>query len=257
MSSSSHGQRVYEVGPTSCTPKKATTTTSLPPWPVRKRASSGAFEVLSSMPVGITKAVDSTSDASSASVHFKRKKARKIVVPGHRLVTRSVSSFDNEEHVSLSYSRPDKTLRSTSTSSENEISKSNPREPPETQVEQVLATNETRSAEERLAQLTAALQQKEDELAALRTQMANGTSQRDGGQTSASQNSQQNMATGISLEAIQRMINDGIKAQYMQTHCVRDTSNRIRRTLTLSLFRTTTASRNSASSTGQDHLMSM
>jgi hypothetical protein len=39
------------------------------------------------MPVEVTEVSNSTSEASSASVHFKRKKPRKPIPPGHRPVT--------------------------------------------------------------------------------------------------------------------------------------------------------------------------
>ena len=108
MSLSSNSYRVYEEVLTSPKPRKTTAaTTTLSCWLVRKIASSGAFEVLSSMLVGITKADDSTSDASSSFVHFERKNARKIVVPSHHHVTFSISSSNNEERVNLSYSSSD------------------------------------------------------------------------------------------------------------------------------------------------------
>ena len=67
------------------TPRK--TATNLTPWPARKRAPSNSFEVLNCFPVGVTEAAENSSEASSTSVHFKRKKAKQNVVPGHRPVT--------------------------------------------------------------------------------------------------------------------------------------------------------------------------
>ena len=52
--------------------------------------------------------------------------------------------------------------------------------------EQVLAANETRSVEEQLADLTTALQQKKDELVALRNQMSNDQNKSNGGDGGAS-----------------------------------------------------------------------
>uniref|UniRef100_J3N1M7 Retrotransposon gag domain-containing protein n=1 Tax=Oryza brachyantha TaxID=4533 RepID=J3N1M7_ORYBR len=166
------------------------------------------------MLVGVTVPANSTGDESSTSTHFKRKKARKNVVPGHRPMARSFRNSHNEIHDS-SYSGSRNPLYDATTS--NEVAESNPREPHQAPVEQVLATNETRSLEERLAQLTAALQQKEDELAALRTQLANRTGRENEGHAT-SQAAHQASPSSISLEAIQQMINEGVKAQYMQTH---------------------------------------
>jgi recombinational DNA repair ATPase RecF len=114
-------------------------------------------------------------------------------------------------------------------------------------VEQVLATNDVQTVEEQMAQLTAVLQQKEDELAALRQQTTalqqwedelamlrhqEATSQQrenelaalrqqvvasnerrgDEANAAMSQNSHQSAFAPISLEAIQRMIAEGVKA---------------------------------------------
>uniref|UniRef100_J3MFE1 Retrotransposon gag domain-containing protein n=1 Tax=Oryza brachyantha TaxID=4533 RepID=J3MFE1_ORYBR len=78
------------------------------------------------MPVGVTVPANSTGDESSTSTHFKRKKAQKNVVPGHRSVTRSFRNFDNENHDS-SYSGSHNPLYDATTSSENEVVESNPR----------------------------------------------------------------------------------------------------------------------------------
>jgi hypothetical protein len=65
----------------------------------------------------------------------------------------------------------------------------------------------------------AASQQREDELAALCRQVAaRNERQRNEVNATMSQNSHQPASAPISLEAIQRMIVDGVKAQYMQTH---------------------------------------
>jgi len=54
-------------------------------------------------------------------------------------------------------------------------------------------------------------------LAALREQMANNASRGNDGTSAQSQSSHQ-VAPAISMEAIQRMISEGVRAQYMQTH---------------------------------------
>jgi hypothetical protein len=65
----------------------------------------------------------------------------------------------------------------------------------------------------------AASQQTENELAALRQQVvASNERQRNEANAAMSQNSHQSASATISLEAIQRMIAEGVKAQYMQTH---------------------------------------
>ena len=62
-----------------------------------------------------------------------------------------------------------------------------------------------------------ALQQKEEELAALREQVANTRNHTNDVNTSTSHNGPHHQPE-ITLEAIQRMILEGVKAQYMQTH---------------------------------------
>jgi hypothetical protein len=62
-------------------------------------------------------------------------------------------------------------------------------------------------------------QQRENELAALRQHVvASNERQRNEANAAMSQNSHQLASAPISLEAIQRMNAEGIKAQYMQTH---------------------------------------
>ena len=106
------------------------------------------------MPVGVTEVADDTSEASSTSTHFKRKKARKNVVMGHRPVTRSQANSGNEEHDS-NYSGSHNPLHSNSSSSpendpQHDINayelRSRSFEP--SYAEQVLAANETRSVEQ-------------------------------------------------------------------------------------------------------------
>ncbi|TVU40415.1 hypothetical protein EJB05_13879, partial [Eragrostis curvula] len=105
------------------------------------------------------------------------------------------------------------------------------------QVEQVLATNDGRSVDEQMTHLTATLQQKEDELATLRQQTAalqqrenelatlcqqmaadNARRERERNAAMSQGSHQPTSSPQISLEAIQRMIMEGVKAQYMQTH---------------------------------------
>ena len=76
--------------------------------------------------------------------------------------------------------------------------------------------NSSRLVEEQLAELTAALQQKDTELAALRNRVGNNTNP-DAERNASSSNTNQG-GQGINLEAIQKMIAEGVKAQYMQTH---------------------------------------
>jgi hypothetical protein len=61
----------------------------------RKRASQKSFEVLASMPVGFTGGDENSSETSSTSTHFKRKKSKKNDVD-HRCVTCSLTSSSNE-----------------------------------------------------------------------------------------------------------------------------------------------------------------
>ncbi|KQK12555.1 hypothetical protein BRADI_1g04506v3 [Brachypodium distachyon] len=135
-----------------------------------KKASNNMFEVFNALPVGITEAADDSSETSSTTIHFKRKRPRKEIVPGHRPVTRSLKNSSNEEENSASSGsyNPMRKDSPPTTDSEPDAREEEPHDFDPRCVEQVLATNETRSTEERLAQLTAALQQKDDELAALR-----------------------------------------------------------------------------------------
>jgi len=66
-------------------------TTTLAYRPPHKRASSNRFEVFSSMPVSVEEAACNTSDTSSASTHFKRKKPRKQILVGHCPVAQSLT----------------------------------------------------------------------------------------------------------------------------------------------------------------------
>ena len=186
--------------------------TSLSPWPSRKQTKNKSFEVFQAMPVGVRAASDKTSETSSTSTHFKRKKARKTVIEGPRRSTRSQKGSDYEELGSSCGGSYNPLSDSTPCPSENEIELHHGAE----HTEQVLAANETRSVEEQLANLTAALQQKEDELAALRIQMSNNQNKGNEGDGGASASSQHGGA-GLNLEAIQRMIAEGVKSQLMQT----------------------------------------
>ncbi|XP_024311258.1 uncharacterized protein LOC112269245 [Brachypodium distachyon] len=193
--------------------------TALAPWPACKRASNNMFEVFNALPVGITEAADDSSETSSTTIHFKRKRPRKEIVPGHRPVTRSLKNSSNEEEDSAcsgSYNLLRKDSPPT-TDSEPDAREKEPHDFDPRCVEQVLAANETLSTEEKLAQLTAALQQKDDELAALRAQVGNNTNPELERNASTSQNSHQ-PAAAMNLEAIQKLITEGVKAQYMQTH---------------------------------------
>jgi hypothetical protein len=110
------------------------------------------------MPVGITEKYSDASQSSSASTHFKRKKPHKKIPSGHRPITRSLSGC-------CSYD-------SNAISNDDLCSPLNNEDGP-SRVEQVLAANDGHSVEQQMAQLMATLQQKEDELAALREQVAN------------------------------------------------------------------------------------
>ena len=148
-----------------------------------------------------------TSETSSTSIHFKRKKARKTVVEGPRRKARSQKGSDYEELGSSCGGSYNPLSDSTPCPSKNEIELRHSAE----HTEQVLAANETRSVEEQLADLTTALQQKKDELVALRNQMSNDQNKSNGGDGGASASSQQGGA-GPNLEAIQRMIVEGVKS---------------------------------------------
>ena len=68
-------------------------------------------------------------------------------------------------------------------------------------------------------QMMAALQQKEEELAALREQVANTRNRTSDANASTSQGGPPpHPPPEISLKSIQRMISEGVRAQYMQTH---------------------------------------
>jgi hypothetical protein len=125
------------------------------------------------MPVGFTGGDENSSESSSTSTHFKMKKSKKNDV-NHRHVTRSLTSSGNESIFIGSYNP----LYSGFTRHENELWDAASSsgllhiEGRPSHVEQVLATNEGQMVEEQMAQLTAVLQQKEDELAVLRQQTA-------------------------------------------------------------------------------------
>ena len=191
---------------------------SLSPWPLRRKNENEPLEVFQAMPVGVRTAKDNTSESSSASTHFKRKKPRKTVVEGPRRQTRSQKGSENED------------LGSSNDGSYNPISDGTPcpsendQEPhvhlPYNHIadhtEQVLTMHETRSVEEQLSDLRAILQQEEDELAAFRSQKSeeqNKVNEMNGGEGSSRQGS-----AALNLEAIQRMIAEGVKAQLMQNH---------------------------------------
>jgi hypothetical protein len=214
--SSGQDSRVRVVKKLENIPKKEAPV--LTPWPARKRDQRNSFEVFNVLPIGVTEATDSNSETSSTSVHFKRKKSKKNIVPGHRPVTRSQIDSSNEENYS-DHAESHKPLRDGSEHSENEL-KAHEEQQPDVgtiRVEQVLVANAERSVEEQLAQLTAALQQKEDELVALRARTANNTGSEAERNASSGRNNDQG-GQGLSLEAVQKMIAEGLKAQYMQTH---------------------------------------
>ena len=50
------------------------------------------------MPVSVEEAAYNTSDTSSASTHFKRKKPRKQILVGHRPVTQSLTNSGNSRN---------------------------------------------------------------------------------------------------------------------------------------------------------------
>jgi hypothetical protein len=219
---------------TSSMPKKKVRTTpstsaakTLAPFSIRREASTNPFEVLSSMSVEVTEVSNSNSEASSASVHFKRKKLRKQIPLGHRPVTRSRTNAGNMEDRSIYvgsynplYNEPtnvENDLVNTAGSDEPKDDESHSQNGNSGPTHEVLMANSGGSAEQQVAQLEAALRQKEEELAALRRQVAdkaaNGENERPEGSRTNNQND-----PPLSVEAIQRMISEGVKAQYMQTH---------------------------------------
>jgi hypothetical protein len=68
----------------------------------RKKASKKSFEVLASMPVGFTRGDENSSETSSTSTHFKRKKSKKNDVD-HRPMTHGLTSSSNESIFIWSY----------------------------------------------------------------------------------------------------------------------------------------------------------
>ena len=95
LASSSHAISMQNKKTITTSPKNEAKI--LDPCPTRKRTSTNQFEVLSSMPVEITEADNNTSEASSVSTHFRRKKPRKQVPLAHRPVTRGLSNSGNEK----------------------------------------------------------------------------------------------------------------------------------------------------------------
>jgi hypothetical protein len=83
--------------------------------------------------------------------------------------------------------------------------------------EEVLMANSGGSAEQQVAELEVALRQKEEELAALRRQVADKAASGENERLEGSRTNNQNDPP-LSVEAIQRMISEGVKAHYMQTH---------------------------------------
>jgi len=230
--------------------RSATTTPYQPP---HKRVVSNRFEVFSSMPVGVEEEDCNTSDASSASTHFKRKKPRNQIPLGHRPVTRSQTSSGNLQNHAIyvgsynplfnDHSNIENELLDTAGSTDpNPPNGEDPQAPSDigshsshnesepSEAEQVLATNDGQSVQEQMNQMMAALQQKEEELAALREQVTNARNNTNGANASTSQNDppphpsanqdgpHRHPQPEITLESIQRMISEGVKAQYMQTH---------------------------------------
>ncbi|TVU51241.1 hypothetical protein EJB05_02652, partial [Eragrostis curvula] len=221
--------------------EKSDMTPILAPWPTKMRNSSKSFQIFSSMPVGITDMGGTSSETSSTSTHFKRKKSRHDV--DHRPVTRSQTNSGNMEN-NLMFVGSYNPLYNDLHGPENELldtagsSDVPPRlEGEPSQVEQVLATNDGRSVDEQMDHLTATLQQKEDELATLRQQTAalqqrenelatlrqqmaadNARRERERNAAMSQGSHQPTSSPQISPEAIQRMIAEGVKAQYMQTH---------------------------------------
>ena len=192
------------------------------------------------MPVSVEEAAYNTSDTSSVSTHFKRKKPRKQIPVGHRPVTRSLTSSGNSRNNTIyvgsynplfdDHSNFENELLDTAGSADlNPLNGEDPQassgngspssysESEPSSAEQVLATNQGQSVEEQMNQMMAALQQKEEELAALREQVANTRNRTNDVNASTSHNGPHHQPE-ITLEAIQRMISEGVKAQYMQTH---------------------------------------
>jgi len=217
----------------SATPRKESTTT-VPYQPPHKRVVSNRFEVFSSMPVSVEEEAPDTSDASSASTHFKRKKPRQQIPLGHRPMTRSQTNSGNSKNHAIyvgsynplfnDHSNFKNELLDTAGSvdlnppnggdpqaSSGEGSPSLHSESVSGEAEQVLATNHGQSVEEQMKQMMAALQQKEEELAALREQVANARNSVN--DASTSQNGPPpRPPPEITLEGIQRMISEGVKA---------------------------------------------
>ena len=189
-------------------------TTMIPYQPPHKRVASNRFEVFSSMLVSIEEAGSeevacNTSDTSSTSTHFKRNKPRKQILMGHHPLTQSQTNSGSAD--------PNPPNGEDPQASSDDDSRSSQSKSEHGEAEQVLATNEGQSIEEQMNQMMVALQQKEEELATLNEQVANA--RHNGNDASASQNGPPpRPPSEISLENIQRMISEYVKAQYMQTH---------------------------------------
>ena len=112
------------------------------------------------MPVSVEEAACNTSDTSSASTHFKRKKPRKQIPMGLRPVTISLTNSGSADPNPLNGEDPQ---ASSGNGSPSPHSESEPGD-----AEQVLATNEGQSVEEQMNRMMAVLQQKEEESATLR-----------------------------------------------------------------------------------------
>jgi hypothetical protein len=109
--------------------------------------------VFNSLPIGVVEAADSNSEASSTSVHFKRKKAKKNIFPGHPPVTRSQMDSSNNEQDPNCADSPNPLHYSSEHDSEKELKslEEQPQDVGTARVEQVLTANASRSVEEQLA----------------------------------------------------------------------------------------------------------
>ena len=189
--------------------------TTVPFFPPHKRALSNRFEVLSSMPVSVEEEGCNTSDTSSTSAHFQRKKPRKQVRTGHHPVTRSLTNSDSTD---LNPPNGEDPHAATNDDLQSPHGEGEPSES-ERDAEQVLTTNQGQSVEEQMNQMMVALQQKEEELVALREQVASTRNRTSDANASTSQGGPpRHPPPEISLESIQRTNSEGVRAQYMQTH---------------------------------------
>ena len=92
------------------------------------------------MPVSVEETTYNTSDTSSASTHFKRKKPRKQISVGHRPVTRSLTNSGSADPNPLNGEDPQAPSEDDSQPPHSESEPSS--------AEQVLATNQGQSIEE-------------------------------------------------------------------------------------------------------------